>query len=216
LPASTESPEYTKQREEEFMKGFNRKYWLLGFLFRDTLSKFNAGIDLSITRFSQEEGERRLRSLVAQGKLAIRHELVCHLEQDFGPNTPRPSEVKKNKPAPTNPAPKIKEELEKSPYGKMSTARFQVFMHWLQGNVQAGHILDNDRREDTLSNCLTHLNEYLGGPGEEKKFSLKEISAAFVHLEKIGDVVLEGEMIRFLYEEEKPKQKGKSKKEKRR
>lgn len=156
-------------------------------------------------RFSQEEGERRLRCLAAQGKLAIRHELVYHLEQDPGPNTPRPSEVKKNKPAPMTPAPKIKEEFEDSPYGNISTARFQVFTHWLQGNVQVGHIFNNDRREDTLSNCLTHLNEYLGGPGEEKKLSLKEISAAFVHLKKIGDVVFEGEMIRFLYEEEKPK-----------
>lgn len=213
LSASTERPEHTKLREEEFMRGFKTKYWLGGFSFRDTLLEVNAANPLSIMRFSQEEGERRLHSLAGQGKLAIRHELVYHLEEDPGLAAPHPSEVKKSqKPLPTTPVQKVKEEREDSPYGRISAARFQTFTHWLNGNVQVGYLFNNKKKEDTLGNCFRHLNEYLGGPGEEKKLSLQEISAAFVHLQKIGDVVLEGEMIRFLNEEEKAKLKRKSKK----
>ncbi|KAF1363395.1 hypothetical protein EJ07DRAFT_152211 [Lizonia empirigonia] len=95
--APCERPEHTKTRKAEFMQGFKAKYGIGGFSIRDAILEVNAGKRLSVTRFNQEEGERYLRSLADQGKLAIRHELVYNLEQDPGPNAPPPHPVKKRK-----------------------------------------------------------------------------------------------------------------------
>lgn len=79
------------------MQGFKSKYWIGGFSIRDAILEVNAGKRLSVMRFNQEEGERYLRSLADQGKLAIRHGLVYNLEQDPRPNAPRRQVLKKSK-----------------------------------------------------------------------------------------------------------------------
>ncbi|KAJ4993153.1 hypothetical protein SVAN01_01505 [Stagonosporopsis vannaccii] len=82
-------PEVSKvnfERETAFLSTFNSRWWVSGYTIRTAIIEINASLGPSIMRFSQEEGTTHLRSLNAQGKLAIRHELVYHLDQDPGPD----------------------------------------------------------------------------------------------------------------------------------
>ncbi|KAJ4337336.1 hypothetical protein N0V95_008367 [Ascochyta clinopodiicola] len=192
--APYEHSDYTKMREAEFMRSFKTKYWLGGFSIRDAILEVNAGNRLFTMCFTQEEGVRRLHSLAGQGKLVIENELVYHLDQAPAPIAPPLKPAEKSEPMIAT------HRITEKPsiYGRISAARFEVFECQLKARVQGGHLFNNERKEDTLGDCLTHLNKDLGGPGEDERLSLKEISAAFVHLQKIKHVALKGESIKFI------------------
>lgn len=194
-----ERPETTAKREAVFLEGFNTQWWAGGFSFRAAILSVNATLRLSTPRFSEVEGRRRLESLFAQGKLAIRHDLVYHLDCDPGIDAQRPKP-----PTPNKYASPVEQVLRKckivrmppnhSPFGDISGTRFHEFEGKLYSAVKVEKTLFQGGGE-TLERCAEVLNEWMI---KEKEFVEKEIKAAFSYLVNQGKVELDGGVVRLL------------------
>ncbi|KAF2998575.1 hypothetical protein E8E13_006046 [Curvularia kusanoi] len=99
-------------------------------------------------------------------------------------------------------------EASDSPYGKMSPQRYHLFTEHLTSLITSGKLFGSARREEALHKCFTAVNKLMhnkmkkgkaaAGSKSEDKFSLREVSAAFVYLAKKKKVVLKGEGVRLI------------------
>lgn len=102
-PSTTnELPTTTAERETAFLSAFKARWWPAGFSMRAAIAEVNAVLRPNTRRFSQIEGERRLRALAGQGRLVVRNDLVYH------PGEAPHVEVNKNAPVVVKTAESIK------------------------------------------------------------------------------------------------------------
>ncbi|KAF1348430.1 hypothetical protein EJ07DRAFT_160065 [Lizonia empirigonia] len=148
-PPPAERPEYTQKH---------------GLSLRAATLTVNAALRPSIPKFSEAKGKRQIRSFVAQGKLAIRHDLVYHPDCDPGPDAPAPRPVHG---VSLSLAQKVMQECRRaemspcrSTFGKIGEARFRVFEARLYSAVKVEKTLFQ-QGEETLEGCVKMLNEWM-------------------------------------------------------
>lgn len=198
-PPPPELPEVTAEREAVFLRGLNTQWWAGGNSFAAATRSINAALRPGIPQFSKVEGKQRLHSLFAQGKLAIRHELVYHLDCDPGADAPPP---KPRTPAKyVSPAQKVLKECQiaelsphRSLFGGIGEGRFRALELRLESAVRVEKTLFQGG-EEGLGRCEEVLNEWMV---EGTEFMGEEVRAAFVYLAKQGKVRLEGDVVRLL------------------
>lgn len=197
-PPPAERPEYTQKREAQFAKGLSVHLWLGGLSIRATILTINAALQPSIPKFSVDEGNRRIRTFVGQGKLALRHDLVYHPDCDPGPDAPARRPVHDVN---LSPAQKVMQECRRddlspcrSPFGKIGETRFRVFEARLYSAVRVEKTLFQ-QGEETLECCVKILNEWMI---EGSEFDEREVRAAFHYMVGRGEVRVEGNHVELL------------------
>ncbi|KAF2621111.1 hypothetical protein BU25DRAFT_495981 [Macroventuria anomochaeta] len=198
LPPS-ECPKGAVKREADFLKGFNTHWWAGGLSHRAAIQSVNAALRSSIPRFSEEEGRFCLRSLFAQNKLAIRHDLVYHQDCDPGANAPPPTPLKERQYiSPSQQLARDLRRVEMQPYrssfGKISEARYRVLEMRLESAVRMERTVFQDG-DETMKGCARAVNEWMS---EGMKFSEKEVRAALEYLVRQGKVEIEGDVVRLV------------------
>ena len=200
-PVSSERAEVARERETAFMHGFDTQWWMGGKTYRATIVHVNAALQNNVARFTEAEGMRRLRSLFAKGKLAIRHDLVYHLDEDPGVEAPRPAPLQGREYVSSSQ--RLLRDLrqaefspQKSPFGRIREDRYRVFEAKLHSAVMVEETLfKNKEKVETLFRCMGAVNEWMN---EDSKFSLKEVSAALTYLSKMGKVkLMQGEEVKL-------------------
>lgn len=215
------------EREETFLSTFNSRWWAGGFTIRTSVNEVNGSLRSGNMSFSQEEGQKHLRSLAVQGKLAIRHERVYHLDQDPGPDAPEPRRVMILTPTQQFTMKlegQQRKRLPESPFKNITEARFREFDHAFYFAVaMSGEKLfkiksvnenakktkpggskrnRNSKRVNKEDRELETLGSVMKAVNEHKseedEFSIKEVSAALAYMQKMGRVRLWGDNVELV------------------